>query len=1170
MTKNYKTWYNDSKVCWNICFHYLHTLVKIYMYTIGWGGTVQMQTFEENAIELSKKMIQFYIGKKSYEEIVPFLDKNFSWNGVRKDEHGDSLETLIKHYEEYNICHDTSYILEEEQYTVIDSKDDICVIEGFCSLVHYEYSQSFNCPLVITFVYKNENNHITLMRFHVSFPTIREHLLKENGLRKRISADKNKIEDVSQDYITKLYSEQTAKHLIENYIMFCPQNDRSGFFIVDIDNFKSVNDVFGRTVSDSILADMSQKLKLSFRSSDIIARFQEDSFMIFMKDLKEASVIVLKCQQICHALEDVYSYDDKSLLLTVSVGAAVLSPEISDFEMLFQKAKMALKTAKKKGKGQYFVQSDYEIIPEKTALRTKYDKINVIPVCLNLLTQILQPKIAINRVLETIGELYNLKRAYILELSNDNRYISMNYEWYSKEIDSAKMLFQKVECYSLEECFQYFKESDLIIWSKDCPPPDSFQKFISFLSEAGIQLLFYVTNKPIGIFGIEYKNSYEHPNPEDINLFHYIAQMIGVKIRTIRYEEEIERLSGADTVTGFMSLSSFCELGEKIIQKNTNQIYALCSFEITNLSQISEWYGYTVLNRVIKYFSDLLKNILPNSLLLSRDGNSIFHVMTLLESNENFMNCLDKLYKNEKVYFKKEVIPLNFSGGIYFFHDDKISDIAYAIDRADTARKTVSEKQHTFVLFDDAMERMISKEKKIVSRMNDALKQGEFKIYMQPKYRLSDEQFVGAEALVRWISPKFGFLPPDQFIPIFEKNEFIIEIDFFVLNQVCKKLESVYEEGRKMYTISVNQSRITITRTDYIKRLKETLEKYKFPKDYIELEITESVFGQDLNKIVKVVVEMKELGCMVSIDDFGSGFSSLNMVRKIPFDVLKLDREFLPDGELSERSYQVIESIIEMANRIHVQVICEGVETRSQVEFLEQIGCDHVQGYYFSKPMPMDMMDTYLIYNQSGEQQLKELTEKGFHVASELLTDLFHQKIYMESSRIRPSRIKQLLELVESQDTDMIGVKTLFNKSEIQGSILVLVKKTYASSIIEDNNMQPFFLFQLNEKAIKKLEDVGGIITASYARVLYEKTNLSITSSYTEVFKESVEDMLQYTLSEMNGLTDKLRCIENRFYIHKNYREELIAQLFLFLDKASERLILEALERKNNPDKSNS
>lgn len=1128
-----------------------------------------MDKFENLAIDLSKKMIRFYIGKQSPEEIVPFLDKNFSWNGVRKDEHGDSIEDITNHFKQYNNRQTFSYTLEEENYTVITSNEHLCIIEGFCYLSYYEYTKSFRCPLVMTFVYKKSKNcQVTLLRFHASFPTIREHLVKENGIRKVRSADDYAIEDVSQDYVTKLYSQQTAKRLIENYIMFCSSNDRSGLFIVDIDNFKSVNDVFGKTVSDSILTDMSQKLKLSFRSTDIIAGIQENRFLIFMKDLKEASIIVLKCQQICHSLEDVYNYENKSLLITVSVGAAVMSSQIKKFEMLYENAEEALKKAQKKGKGQYFIHSIYEIVPDKTALRTKYDKINVIPVCLNLLTQITQPKIAINRVLETMGELYNLSRAYVLELSNDNRYISMNYEWYSKETESTKMSFQKVEYSSLEEYFSYFDESDIVKWSKDCPPPKTFHCAVPFISEAGLQLLFYVTNRPIGIFGIEYKNSYEHSNHEDINLFHYIAQMIGVKIRTIRYEEEIERLSGADTVTGFMSLSSFCELGEEIIQKNKNQIYAVCSFEITNLSQISEWYGYTVLNRIIKYFSDLLKNIIPNSLLLSRDGNSIFHVMTLIESHEQFMECLDKLYQNEKIYYEKEVLPLNFSGGIYFFHDNKISDIAYAIDRADTARKTVSEKQHTFVLFDDAMERMLNKEKKIVSRMSDALKHGEFKVYMQPKYRLSDEQFVGAEALVRWISPKFGFLPPDQFIPIFEKNEFIIEIDFYVLNCVCKKLETIYTENQKIYTISVNQSRITITRTDYIKRLEETFQKYKFPKQYIELEITESVFGQDLNKIVKVVEEMKRLGCMVSIDDFGSGFSSLNMVRKIPFDVLKLDREFLPDGELSERSYQVIESIIEMANRIRVQVICEGVETRRQVEFLEQIGCDHVQGYYFSKPMPMDVMDVYLSYNQRGEQLLKELTEKGFLRASGLLTDLFHHKIYMEDSRIRPSRIKQLIDLVESKDVDMIGVKTLFVKSEIQGSILILIKKSYASSILEEsNNHHPFFLFQLNENAIKKLEDVGNIIADSYAEVLNDMTNINISSFYTEVFKESVEDMLQYTISEMNGLTDKLRCIENRFFIHKNYREELIAQLFLFLDKTSERLILEALECKNNRNK---
>ncbi|MSS63984.1 EAL domain-containing protein [Lachnospiraceae bacterium WCA-693-APC-MOT-I] len=1125
------------------------------------GGTKFMIGLENKAIELSEKMLQFYTGRESFQNIVPFLAENFSWNGIRKGEYSNSLEETICYYEKHKDEQSFAYFIEDEQFHTVISNETVCVIEGFAYMEYYEYSKSFKSPLIMTFVFQiTDLEELKLIRFHISIPTVHAHLLQENGMPGKVGIEKYEIEDVSHDYLTKLYSERTAIRLINNYLAFCSKRTQCGLFLITLDNMAEIYMQVEKKNSELILSEAAQKLKMMFRSSDIITRIKEECFLVFMKDIKESSIVLLKCQKICRTLQDVYSYGNKKVEVTVSVGASILTCEDS-FEVLLKKAKVALEEAKKKGNGQYSVDSiSTDAIP-KNLLQIKYDRINVIPVCLNLITRIGQPKLAINRVLEIVGELYHLKRTYILELSNDNRFISMNYEWFNKETESKRFSFQRLDCFSLGQYFSYFDENEILQWSKDCPLPKGFQMVIPNSSLAGIQLLFYVSEKPIGVLGIEYKDEYEHSSYEDINLFRYIAQIIGIKLQSIRYEKEIARLSGADAVTGFMSYSTFYELGEEIIQNKKGQNYAICSFEIRSLSEISEWYGYSVLNKVIRYFSDLLKQELPNTLLLARDRNSVFHVLTLLESNDQFMIALDKLYAKKKVCYEDEIILLQFLGGIYFFNDLKVDSISYAIDRADAARKSVSEKHHTFALFDDAMERMLNKEKKLISRMNNALREDEFKIYMQPKYRLSDEQFVGAEALIRWISPKFGFLSPNQFIPIFEKNEFIIEIDFFVLKRVCEKLQSIYESEEEMYTISINQSRITITKTDYIKRLQETLNQFSFPKQYIELEITESVFGQDMDGIVKVVKQIKKLGCMVSIDDFGSGYSSLNMVRLIPFDVLKLDRGFLPDGELSERSHQIIESIIEMANRIHVRVICEGVETRNQVEFLEQIGCDHVQGYYFSKPMPMDILDMYLANRNKTDQILRDLTEKGFQIASKLLGDLFHQKIYMENSKICPSRAKQLLELVHLKDNNLIGIKTMFSQSEIKGSILILLKKSYASWILKGEELNPYFLFQLNEETIKRLEDLGSIVAASYAKIIKEVTGLTISSSYTEVFKEDVEDIIQYTVTEMNGLAERVRCIENRFFIHKNYREELIAQLFLFLDSNSEKLILDTIER---------
>ncbi|MGN1206441.1 MAG: EAL domain-containing protein, partial [Eubacterium sp.] len=248
----------------------------------------------------------------------------------------------------------------------------------------------------------------------------------------------------------------------------------------------------------------------------------------------------------------------------------------------------------------------------------------------------------------------------------------------------------------------------------------------------------------------------------------------------------------------------------------------------------------------------------------------------------------------------------------------------------------------------------LEREKHLEMRMEQALENGEFVPYLQPKYELANETIAGAEALVRWVSPEEGMILPGEFIPLFEKNGFIIELDLFMFEQVCKIIENWHHNDYRIIPISVNMSRGHFLVPNFFERYREILERYDVPNGSIEIELTESLFFNEISAMTELVDKIHEVGLRCSIDDFGSGYSSLNMLKNIKVDALKLDRVFFVETNEDKRGKDIINSILHLAQNLHLQTISEGVEIRSQVEYLKEMDCDYIQGYVFSKPMPVN------------------------------------------------------------------------------------------------------------------------------------------------------------------------------------------------------------------------
>lgn len=246
------------------------------------------------------------------------------------------------------------------------------------------------------------------------------------------------------------------------------------------------------------------------------------------------------------------------------------------------------------------------------------------------------------------------------------------------------------------------------------------------------------------------------------------------------------------------------------------------------------------------------------------------------------------------------------------------------------------------------------REKEIENKMQDALKNHEFEVYLQPKVELKGETIAGAEALVRWNDPEYGLISPAEFIPIFEKNGFIVNLDLYMFEQVCGLLQSWIEKGYEPVPVSVNLSHVHLKNPDFLKEFRAIFQKYKLPPKLLEIELTETLVFENLDLLVKVIDQFHEIGFDCSLDDFGSGYSSLNILKDVPVDTLKLDRGFFGSNQQkNDRGGYIVESIIELAKKLKMQTVSEGVETKEQVAFLKKANCDMVQGYVFAKPVPI-------------------------------------------------------------------------------------------------------------------------------------------------------------------------------------------------------------------------
>lgn len=425
----------------------------------------------------------------------------------------------------------------------------------------------------------------------------------------------------------------------------------------------------------------------------------------------------------------------------------------------------------------------------------------------------------------------------------------------------------------------------------------------------------------------------------------------------------MERVKGEDHLTGAMSYEKFRMEMLRTLRRNQD-VYDLVFAGIQDFSRINDDYGYEVGDQVLKAYADKIRKGLKKEEMLCRIKGDDFAALVKQKPSEEIRKIIQSHsdYLTNKFRKRFPNISINCFAGIYAIpHEGE--HISRSLDRAMKARRVALQNFYEtrgVYTYTKEFERR-EREQEIMNRtMKDSLKRGYFKVFFQPKVNILTGEIIGAEALVRLVDKNNNLIPPGKFIPLAEKNGMIVEIDRFVYEKTFNLMSKWLKEGKKVPLISVNLSRLHLRDDSLPRTMKQLSDKYGLKPGQIELEITESVFFDDTARLIDMIKQLKDIGYVISMDDFGAGFSTLSLMKTLPVDIIKLDGGFFMNNDMDIKNRAVIASIMQLASNMEFETVSEGVETKEQVDVIKELGGKCVQGFYFYKPMPEEEFEELL------------------------------------------------------------------------------------------------------------------------------------------------------------------------------------------------------------------
>lgn len=433
-----------------------------------------------------------------------------------------------------------------------------------------------------------------------------------------------------------------------------------------------------------------------------------------------------------------------------------------------------------------------------------------------------------------------------------------------------------------------------------------------------------------------------------------------------RNQEIFRHMAYTDSLTGSRNYLSFKKEAEELLKTEDITSYAVWYCDVKGFRFINDVLGYEKGDKILTSIASRFRDYEEPEELFCRVSADNFAGIRKYESREEMQNWFDRLvefFPDEELYSNKR-ISLELCMGVYCMEEeDREVSIDRIVDRANLAQKFVKNQPgNQFGFYNEEIHNKMVDESELETEIDRALRNQEFKVFIQPQVSIQEgNRIVGGEALVRWESPQRGTISPGQFVPLMERNGKIVKLDRYMFEVICQWLHGYLTAGREPINLAVNVSKIGMLSEDFVDFYGGVKEKYKIPDNILELEFTESVMFNDMVVFSDMVIQLHKRGFICSLDDFGSGYSSLNLLKNLPIDALKLDIMFFKKSEDIKRERIVLSNIVNMAKELQIRTIAEGVENVETVDFLTSSGCDMIQGYVFARPMPVNAFDELLL-----------------------------------------------------------------------------------------------------------------------------------------------------------------------------------------------------------------
>ena len=793
---------------------------------------------------------------------------------------------------------------------------------------------------------------------------------EEQSRREEQKLSSQMNEETRLDPQTKLLNKVAAGEEVSRVITENPGGVHV-LFLIDIDDFKLINDTFGHIVGDTVISDISQIICGRFGESDVVARVGGDEFLVFMRN---TSVEEAERQAKRLGKESAKSLigDDGVVNVTLSIGLSVYGVNGLDYESLFAMADRAMYRTKGNGKNSYSLAGKeigtegrrYGKAREREVSAARMADKEFLNFAFSLLSHARDISGSLNVLIEQIGKRYGLDMVSVFEdVEERGEMLLMNY-WNRHGFPCERQILPR-----LGESFITARPGEFVAISREEFAREGEEAGRLWRENSTIQNLavikFEFSGKRIGglYLGVGEREDFTPVEKDTFcELSRVVSVFISLRNKLSDDQREIRKLRNQDALTGLYNMEAFRRKVEEYIRKRRrwqeqehSEVYALVYVDINNFSYVNENFGQQIGDSILKEFARMLireEYVIEAcrmysdyfiELVQGRDESEIYRKVQ--EKNSDF----EKLQK-----IRYPASDMRLSAGICFIRgeDENFDTI---LEGANLARKAAKEQRGNGVaIYEEEMRARREDSFWITGRFYGALQKGELELFLQPKFLLRERTIYGAEALARWRTKSGEVISPLRFIPPLENMGYIVDLDFYMLEQLLRAMRRWRESGRELFAVSTNFSRKHFENggEKFLERLLQLMQRYRIEPRYIELEVTESAVAENVDGLVRCLEKLKGMGFRIAIDDFGTGYSSLSMLMEIPADVIKIDKSFTDRISLEDQR----EFVVRMGQLVCVakeSVVFEGIEEEAQCRFLAERGFRCGQGYLFDRPLPL-------------------------------------------------------------------------------------------------------------------------------------------------------------------------------------------------------------------------